>query len=252
MHHLYRITNLLNNKVYIGQSDNVSRRWAYHKNQATKEKPVQYINRAMRKYGVDNFSFEVIASCRTQDDADETEILLILQYDSRNKNKGYNIKPGGETWDAEMRQYMSEKIKQHYIDHPEDRQRVSEQTKILWQNPDHLAKMKKVPHPNKMKGKSISEGQRLTIVKGVKHLKGIKTGPLSEEVKKKVSETKKNFSKERKEAIADAITKSRGQTVLSKEQKANIAADKRSSYVLAEEYNVNPATIQRIKKKSKS
>lgn len=252
MHHLYRITNLLNNKVYIGQSDNANRRWAYHKNQATKEKPVQYINRAMRKYGVDNFCFEVIAFCRTQKDADETEVLLIQQYDSRNKDKGYNIKPGGETWDDEMRQYMSEKVKQHYIDHPEDRQRVSEQAKILWQNPEHIAKMKEVPHPNKMKGQSIPEERRLAILEGVKHLKGVKTGPLSEEVKKKVSETKKNFSKERKEAIANAITKNRGQIVLSKEQKEAIVKDSRSSYTLAQEYGVNPSTIQRIKKKAKT
>lgn len=248
MHYLYRITNCLNNKVYIGQSDNANRRWAYHKNQATKKKPAQYINRAMKKYGIDNFQFEVIATCLTQEDADEIEVLLIQQYDSRNNENGYNIKSGGDTWDDKTRQYIAEKIKQHYQNNPADRERVSVQMKALWQNPKHMARMREVPRPNKMKEQSISEEQRLKIVEGVKHLKGVKTGPLSEEVKKKVSETKKNFSQERKEIIANAITKSRGQTVLSKEQKEAIAKDARSSYILAKEYNVNPSTIQRIKK----
>ena len=252
MHYLYRIINLLNNKVYIGQSNNANRRWAYHKNQATKEKPVQYISRAMKKHGIINFQFEVIATCLTKDDADETETLLIQQYDSRNIKSGYNIKPGGETWDDKMRQYMSKKIRQYYHDHPEEKERVSIQAKELWQDPDHVAMMKSIPHPNKMKGKSIPEEQRKAILEGLKHLKGVKRGPLSEEHKASVSSTKKNFSQDRKEEIYNSINVSRGQVVLSKEQKQIIANDLRSSYIIASEYGVNASTIQRIKKKINS
>jgi hypothetical protein len=50
----------------------------------------------MAKYGVDNFVFEIIVSCRTQEDADFIEIVLINQYNSRDKNKGYNLSPGGD------------------------------------------------------------------------------------------------------------------------------------------------------------
>jgi len=95
MHHLYKITNILNGKNYIGQS-NSNRRWSQHKYFAKKpEQTGQYIHRAMAKYGVENFIFEIIASCQTQEDADETETLLIIQYESRNKDKGYNSKIGG-------------------------------------------------------------------------------------------------------------------------------------------------------------
>lgn len=95
MFYLYRITDHINNKVYIGQSIQPNVRWSNHKSDARNGKPIQYIHRAMAKYGIENFSFEVIASCRTQEDADETEDALIIQYDSRNKKFGYNLAIGG-------------------------------------------------------------------------------------------------------------------------------------------------------------
>lgn len=253
MHHMYKIINQTNNKVYIGQSADAIQRWKQHQYYAKNpEKTGQYIHYAMAKHGIDNFIFEIIATCKTQEDADQTEILLVQQYDSRNKKLGYNIKSGGESMDDKSRQHLSEKIKQHYQNNPAERDRVSTQMKMLWQNPEHITKMKEVPHPNKMKGQSISEKQRFNIIGGVKHLKGIKKGPLPEDIKKKVSNTKKNFSQGRKEEIAKSITASRGQTVLSEEQKQMIINDRRSSYILAKEYKVNPSTIQRIKKKVKS
>lgn len=65
---------------------------AYAKNP---EKTGQYIHRAMAKYGVENFIFEIISTCRTQEDTDETESILIKQYDSRSKEHGYNLMIGG-------------------------------------------------------------------------------------------------------------------------------------------------------------
>ncbi len=96
MHYLYRITNQLNGKVYIGQSNKETERWRQHKYFVRREKPRQYIHRAMAKYGVENFVYEVIAMCKTLEDADELEIQLIVRYDSRNKEKGYNISPGAD------------------------------------------------------------------------------------------------------------------------------------------------------------
>lgn len=95
MHYLYRITNNLNGKVYIGQSNNPEYRWKQHRYDAQRAEPVQYIHRAMAKYGIEHFVFDVIAGCKTQEDADLTEDQLIQQYDSRNKDKGYNLKAGG-------------------------------------------------------------------------------------------------------------------------------------------------------------
>lgn len=96
--YIYKITNLIdNNKIYIGQTIEPNARWYKHKKLANSIKKPQYIHRAMDKYGVDNFVFEIIATCLNQKDADEIEEQLINQYNSRDKNYGYNIKPGGAT-----------------------------------------------------------------------------------------------------------------------------------------------------------
>lgn len=95
MHYLYRITNQLSGKVYIGQTNDPDYRWYQHRSYAKGNKHKQYIHRAMSKHGVENFVFDVIAGCKSQEDTDETESLLIVQYDSRNKEKGYNLMVGG-------------------------------------------------------------------------------------------------------------------------------------------------------------
>lgn len=105
MNYIYKITNTLNNKVYIGQSNNPDRRWSFHKNRCKKLNPVQYIHRAMIKYGIENFSFQLIAASWSdkQKDVDELERELIHQHDSRNPNKGYNLAPGGsEAWNKKI------------------------------------------------------------------------------------------------------------------------------------------------------
>ena len=114
MHYLYRITDTLNNKIYIGQSNKETERWRQHKYRARQEKPIQYINRAMKKYGAEYFLYAIIAMCRTQEDADETEKQLIIQYDSRNKEYGYNLAPGGNViWPAGTPAYMFPRYGKH-------------------------------------------------------------------------------------------------------------------------------------------
>ncbi len=95
-HYLYKIINTLSNKIYIGQSTEPKRRWKSHLRYSKKgsEAP-QYIHRAMNKYGVENFIFEIIATCKTQENTDFIESILIKQYNSANKEFGYNLKAGG-------------------------------------------------------------------------------------------------------------------------------------------------------------
>ena len=98
MYFLYKITNQINNKVYIGQAKQISKRWYRHKWCAKNPQYAkQYIHFALIKHGVENFIFEIIALSLTQEDANETETILIFQYDSCNPKFGYNIKPGGKT-----------------------------------------------------------------------------------------------------------------------------------------------------------
>src|SRR5271165_6172281 len=96
MHFLYKITNTENNKIYIGQTNDLSRRWSQHKS-AAKYHGEQVITRAITKYGKEKFTFEAIVSCKTQEDVDVLEEVVIQQYDARNMKVGYNVDIGGRT-----------------------------------------------------------------------------------------------------------------------------------------------------------
>lgn len=95
MRYLYTILNSLNNKIYVGQTKYPEKRWKQHKNLSNKKIKLQFIHKAMAKDGINNFIFEIIAICKTQEDSDEIEKCLIKQYNSRDTNFGYNFMPGG-------------------------------------------------------------------------------------------------------------------------------------------------------------
>lgn len=98
MHYIYKITNILNNKIYIGQTTNPDYRWYQHRSYANSDsKYKQYIHSAMAKHGIENFIFEIIDFGLNHWHADCLEENYIKIYDSRNKQLGYNIKPGGNT-----------------------------------------------------------------------------------------------------------------------------------------------------------
>lgn len=96
---IYKITNLINNKVYIGQSVNVLKRFAAHKNRPFNPKSRQYESyfyRAIRKYGLENFKFEVIEKCK-KEELNKKEKEYISFYHSNDKDFGYNLTKGGES-----------------------------------------------------------------------------------------------------------------------------------------------------------
>lgn len=93
---IYKITNLQNNKVYIGQSINIKKRWAAHKTEIYKTKPQDSpLYRAFIKYGIDNFSFEVIEEC-PKERLDERERYWIARLKSHGR-LGYNQTDGGDS-----------------------------------------------------------------------------------------------------------------------------------------------------------
>ena len=93
---IYKIENLINGKVYIGQSINISERFTEHKretfNFSNKTKFYYHLYCAIRKYGLENFSFSVIEEC-SEKELDEREIFWIKEYNSY--QKGYNKTLGG-------------------------------------------------------------------------------------------------------------------------------------------------------------
>ena len=93
---IYKITNKVNGKVYIGQSTSVRSRWAQHKYAALHNKSDMLIHRAIRKYSISNFTFEVVEEC-IQEELNEKEQYWIKYYNALDKEKGYNLKIGGDS-----------------------------------------------------------------------------------------------------------------------------------------------------------
>lgn len=88
--YIYKTTNLVNNKIYIGQ----------HK--AKKFEGLHYIGsgklilEAIEKYGKQNFKIDLLCECENQQELDEKEIYYISEYKSNDRNIGYNILAGGQ------------------------------------------------------------------------------------------------------------------------------------------------------------
>ena len=92
--YIYKITNKTNNKNYIGQtSRSINERFGEHLRDAYNRNSEQPIYRAIRKYGKENFSVELLEECNIAD-IDEREIYYINKYDTY--NNGYNATLGGE------------------------------------------------------------------------------------------------------------------------------------------------------------
>lgn len=91
---IYKITNVINNKVYIGQTTKCPKiRFKCHcKNKRYKS----IIKKAIDKYGKDNFKLEVIDKADNIDGLNELERYYIWKYQSANKKYGYNIEFGGK------------------------------------------------------------------------------------------------------------------------------------------------------------
>lgn len=113
---VYIHRNLVNGKVYIGQTCNLSERWRCNgKNYLNSTK---FYN-AIKKYGWDNFSHEVLYDNLNQEAADIIEKELIEKYDSI--NNGYNLKEGGArgVLSKNSLKKLGDSIRKGFAEHPE-------------------------------------------------------------------------------------------------------------------------------------
>lgn len=195
---IYKITNTVNGKVYIGQSVRLSERLNKHCN-ALKNNyhPNQHLQNAYNKYG-DVFQIEIIVYCDSEEELDDLERYYISYYDSMNPQRGYNKEDGGS-----LNKHLSEETRKKMSkNHPdmngannpmygkmhsaETRKKISEamsgENHPMYGKTHSVETRKKISES--LKGKKHSEKTRKKISKARKGKK------LSEKTKKKMSEAK--------------------------------------------------------------
>jgi group I intron endonuclease len=93
LYKLYKITNIVNNKGYIGiTKSSLLQRWAEHLGDSVN--PIYPLHLAINKYGSDNFRIELLAESYDRTKISSSEDPAIELYQTRIYQKGYNVAKG--------------------------------------------------------------------------------------------------------------------------------------------------------------
>ena len=175
--YIYLIINLINNMKYIGQ-----RKFGLREPYLGSG---LYLKRAIKKYGPENFTKEILYECKTREELNQKEIEIIAEWDAVNSPDYYNITKGGEGFNGkhsdETKKKMSETtkgIKREPLSE-ERKRKISESLKGRVISKEWCAKLSK-----SCKGRKFTEETKRKM--SLSH-KGKKMKPLTEEHKKKLS-----------------------------------------------------------------
>lgn len=140
---------------YVGVTKKTWRqRWNQHVYTSTKlaKKGWSHFANAIRKYGPDAFDHEVLETCGTLEEANEAEARWIERFGTRDPEKGFNIKKGGDhrphpirnPWDrSEYRRKASVASKRKWED-PGFRAAVTAGVTEAWKDPSHRERMSEI------------------------------------------------------------------------------------------------------------
>lgn len=154
---IYKITNIKNNKIYIGQTKNFKERIRTHKYRRTIpnkiwETSIFYLD--IKKYGFENFKTEIIEETNSQEKANFLEIKYINKYNSIEPN-GYNVFSGGKNKGTNSSLTFKEKVsKSRKLSNKINRVKIYEcdyNLKIIkiWESKQKLLKEKNIFIPHK-------------------------------------------------------------------------------------------------------
>lgn len=131
---IYKLTNILNKKIYIGlTTESISERCRKRIAEAKyRDSKNSYILNAIRKHGSDKFIIEQLDTANSLEELKQKEIFYINLYNSTNKNIGYNLTKGGEgNSGLKMSNKTKEKIRQKHLGNKWSEERKIKHSEIL-------------------------------------------------------------------------------------------------------------------------
>ena len=149
MGYIYKITNIISKKCYIGETkkNNPQLRWNEHKRKIEKGIGCPALQDAVNKYGIENFTFQILIIC-FDEDRYKLEMEYIKKYNCISPN-GYNLTKGGEGGGFHGKKHsqetidkISQKMKNIYIDNPELKIQLSIKQKEFMNSPEIKSKIK--------------------------------------------------------------------------------------------------------------
>jgi len=217
---VYKIRNIVNGKFYLGSSKEIENRWEGHKQWLRggyHNNPK--LQHAWNKYGESNFVFEIVEEIPLKSLLNREQHYLDL-WESYKRGKGYNICPTANGGDNFTYNPNKEKIRQclselsmgenngmYGKNHTDDAIRKQKEKSIGRYTLDWF-----IERYGKRKGeRKFEERRQMLINRKINYsydngMKGTKRGPMSEEVKKRISERKLKMRLIRKDLQADIVT----------------------------------------------
>lgn len=163
---IYCYTNQVNGKKYIGQTINPKQRYNAHKSSAFNPSDSEYesvLHRAFRKYGYDNFTYEILAEANTVEELNALEIYYITLYNTQVPN-GYNVKEGGHNASFSLSEETKDKLMKAHASLTEEEVKA---LRIAYQNHESPSQIYRTLYQNKMHYNSflnIWTGQRYKTI----------------------------------------------------------------------------------------
>lgn len=201
---IYKITSPCG-KIYIGKSVGIYGRWKDYRNRPCLKQP--RLHRSFLKYGVKNHKFEIVEKC-SKEELNDKEIYYIKFFDCFDNPNGLNLKAGGDgggDWSKESREKASAWQQGRTLP-KEHSLKIGEGNKRAWAKLSPEEKKQRLSTSGIAKA-VVSEEQKnkTTIAIRLWH-KNNKKPPVSEETKKKYSETTKNTWKVNREKMIASQT----------------------------------------------
>ena len=242
---IYKITNVKNGKFYIGSAKDIDRRWWEHKNDLKKNKHINpKLQHAWDFYGETNFEFIILENV-IECELFKREQFYLDMFKPYMRDIGYNITPtasGGDNFThhpdkEETRQLLSDinlgtKNPMHGKKHSDEakekqRDRAVGRYTLEW----FVDKYGVESGTLKYKERNDKLANRNINYSYDNGLKGKKRGAMSDEMKRKISEQKRNFALRKNEFIDD------------------LKSGSFSNNELSEKYGVSLTTIKLHKRK---